>query len=436
MTDPMASAYPPALAPLAPVMDQERIVTLDVLRGIALLGVVIANVWLWFSGIIFRFPGYRDELLRVSLDSIVFAAIAILVSGKAISTFSFLFGHGFAIQMLRADARGRSIVPTYMRRLTVLLVIGLVHMTLLWYGDILTAYALLGFILILFRKWKDRTLLIWVAILMIAVPVLLGAVPMVLSAFGINIPPPDLAKIAARHAATLSVFQSSDYEAIVRENLTQAAKFFLGKKAVFLLYILGLFILGLYAGRRRMFENVAAHRILFRRLIVWGIPIGLVSGIALSVLQMIFAPSVIVSKPWLALVFTIISVLSMAPLAAGYVSAVTLLLQQPKWAERLSVFAPVGRMALTNYLMQTIVLVLIFNGYGGGLIGRIGPTAGLLIALALFGVQMMWSVAWLSHFRFGPMEWVWRTLTYGKAQPMKIPRTAVVGAVGELRTKN
>lgn len=107
MSAPSSVDLSPA-APLSSVTSTERILTLDALRGLALLGVVVANVWLWFSGLFLRFPGYRDELRGVSLDAIVFFAIAILVSGKAISTFSFLFGHGFAIQMMRAEARGRS----------------------------------------------------------------------------------------------------------------------------------------------------------------------------------------------------------------------------------------------------------------------------------------------------------------------------------------
>ena len=428
---PAASAAPVA-GSLAPVAEQERIVTLDILRGIALLGVVIANVWLWFSGIAFRPHAYRDELLKVSLDSAVFMAIAILVSGKAISTFSFLFGHGFAVQMLRAEARGRSVVPTYLRRLAVLLIIGLAHRTFVWYGDILTAYALLGFILVLFRKRADRTLLVWAAILIIAVPVLLGAVPMIMSALGVAMPAPDLAAIDARHAATLAVFQGADYWAIVRENLLWAARFFFGKKAVFLLYLLGLFLLGLYVGRHRMFENVAAHRELFRRLVIWGIPIGLSAGIVLAGMQVIFEPGEIMAKPWLVLVFTVFSMLSMPPLAAGYVAAVTLLLEKPEWADRLSVFAPVGRMALTNYLLQSVILVSIVNGYGLGMIGHIEPTVGLVMALALYSLQMIWSPIWLNHFRFGPMEWLWRSLTYGRAQPMRIaqPAAGIVGTTG------
>lgn len=405
--------------PLAPVSTSERITTLDVLRGIALLGVVVANVWLWFSGIAFRFPGYRDELLRLSFDSVVYFAIAIFVSGKAISTFSFLFGHGFAIQMMRAEARGRSIVGTYARRLFVLLVIGLLHTSLLWYGDILVPYALLGFVLILFRKRTDRTLLVWIAILMVGVPLLMGGIPFVMDAMGSPLPAPDLAELAKRNAETLAVFQGGSYADVVQENLHQAAKFYFGRKAVFLLYILGLFILGLYVGRRRMFERVATHRQRFRQIALWGIPIGLITGAVIGWLQMQFEPAQVLATPWLALVFMVLSILSMLPLAAGYVATVTLLLERPDWARRLGVFAPVGRMALTNYLMQTVVMVLLFNGYGGGLIGHIGPAIGLGIALVVFGIQMIVSAIWLSHYRFGPAEWVWRSLTYGTAQPMR-----------------
>jgi uncharacterized protein len=118
---------------------------------------------------------------------------------------------------------------------------------------------------------------------------------------------------------------------------------------------------------------------------------------------------------------TTVFVIGTVPLAAGYVSAVTLLLQNPTWAARLGVFAPVGRMALTNYLSQTLIMLFIFYPYGFGLIGRTGPAAGLAIALAVYGLQMAWSRIWLARFQFGPMEWLWRSLTYGAAQPMRLP---------------
>lgn len=417
-----AAAASPAPPPLAPVLEQERIVTLDVLRGIALLGVVVANVWLWFSGLNFRFPAYRNELLQLSLDSVVFFAIAVLVSGKAMSTFSFLFGHGFAIQMLRAEARGRSIVPAYARRLTVLLAIGLTHMILLWYGDILAAYATLGFALLLFRKRTDRTLLVWAGILLGAVPLLLGGLPWILSASGVQLPQPNLEQIAQRNAATLAVFQGGSYPEILRENLHQAGKFYLGRKAPWVLYLLGLFVLGLFVGRRRVFERIDEHRSVLRRIATWGIPIGLGASVSMAVLQMTIPPSAMLARPALMLAAMGLFLMGTVPLAAGYISAVALLLERHQYRRWLGAFAPVGRMALTNYLMQTVVMLLIFYPYGGGLIGRTGPTVGLLIALGVFALQMVWSRLWLSRFQFGPMEWVWRSLTYGRRQPMRIVR--------------
>ena len=414
-TAPLGSPAPSALAP---VLERERLVTLDVLRGFALLGVCVANVWLWFSGIAFRMPGYRDELLQLSLDSVVFHAIGILVSGKAISTFSFLFGLGFAIQMLRAEARGRSVVPLYLRRLLVLLLIGVAHMTLLWYGDILTAYAMLGFLLLLFRRRSDRTLLVWAAILLGGLPLVMAGLPLALA-----LPDPNLAEIAQRNAATLAVFQHGSYAEIVRENLHQAGKFYLGRKAPWLFYSLGLFVLGLYVGRRRIFEDVDGHRGLFRRIVVWGLPIGLAGNIAGGVMQMAITPDVMLADPRLMFLMSLVFVGSTIPLAAGYVCAATLLLQREGASRWLLHFAPPGRMALTNYLSQTVIMLLIFYPYGGGLIGRTGPAAALGVALTVFAVQMVWSRLWLAYFQFGPMEWVWRTLTYGRLQPMRIGRT-------------
>lgn len=397
---------------------EERIVTLDVLRGIALLGVVVANVWMWFSGLAFRFPAYREQLHQLSLDSIVFIAIAILVSGKAISTFSFLFGHGFAIQMLRAQARGRSVARVYARRLAVLLVIGVCHMLLLWYGDILTVYAALGFVLLMFRNRADRTLLVWAAVFMVGVPLAVSGLPWVLSVAGIALPPPDIAEIARRNATTLSALQHGGYPEILRENVRQAGVFYLGRKAPMMLFVLGWFLIGLYTGRHRVFQNVDRYEHALRRIAAWGIPIGLGAGIGIATLQLTTTPEAMNARPGLIMLATLLFLTSTFPLAAGYVSMVTLLLRRSRFAHSLSVFAPVGRMALTNYLTQTVVMLLIFYPFGGGLIGRTGPAIGLLIAGVVFGAQAIASKVWLTYFQFGPMEWVWRSLTYGTPQPI------------------
>ncbi len=406
--------------PLGPITARERIVTLDILRGIALLGVLIANIWLWFSGIWFLFPEYREQLIRLSLDSVVFSGIAVFVSGKAVSTFSFLFGLGFAVQMVRAEERGVPVAPVYRRRLGVLLLFGLAHGIFLWYGDILATYALLGFLLLLFRKRTDRTLLIWAAILLVAVPLVMGAIPLVMSLFAGEMPPPETAAMAELRASALAAFQSGVPSQVIAENLRMMALFYISPKAFWMLLSLGLFLLGLYAGRRRVFENVEAHREGFRQLAVWGVTVGLLCSFALLALNIRFPSETMNAVPRLMLLLTALSIFATVPLAFGYIATVTLLVQRSEWQRRLSVFAPVGRMALTNYLSQTVICLLIFYGYAGGLIGRVGPAASLVIALLIIGMQMAWSPWWLARFHFGPAEWLWRTLTYGQLQPMRI----------------
>jgi uncharacterized protein len=406
---------------LGPVAAAERIVVLDVLRGIALLGVVIANVWLWFSGITFLFPGVRDELVRLSADGVVFNGIGVLVAGKAVATFSFLFGLGFAVQMLRAEARHVAIAPVYLRRLAVLLLFGAVHGFLLWYGDILMLYAVLGVVLLLVRRFTDRTLLVGAVLLLVAAPLALGAVPLIMSVSGNSPPAPDLAAIAEGNAATLAAFRSGSPAQVFPANLEQLRYMYLSPQAVgWSATTLGLFLLGLYAGRRRVFENVGTHRAGFTRVAAWGLATGLVFSLGVAVMYISHSPDAIAAQPWLALLMAALVTFGTVPLALGYIATATLLLQRPAWQRRLRHFVPVGRMALTNYLMQTVLCLLVFYGYGAGLIGHVSSAVALTIALLVFALQMLWSPLWLARFRFGPAEWLWRSLTYGRFQPMRI----------------
>ena len=160
---------------IGPVKAKERIITLDILRGIALLGVLIANAYLWFNGLYFLLPEYGEQLQRFSHDSVTFHTLSAFVEGKAITTFSFLFGLGFALQMARARTKGTRFMAFFSRRMAILFLIGVPHAVLLWYGDILMAYALIGLLLLLFRKAEDPTLLVWAAGLLVAVPLVFGA---------------------------------------------------------------------------------------------------------------------------------------------------------------------------------------------------------------------------------------------------------------------
>ena len=412
---------------LHPTDSGERIATLDVLRGIALFGVLAANIWLWFSGVQFLFPGIRTELARLSADSIAFMFVSVFISGKAIRTFSFLFGLGFALQMMRAEARGRPVVPVYVRRLVVLLVFGALHAVLLWYGDILFAYALLGFALLLFRRRTRRTVLVW-AVIMLFIPILFASVPLVRSVVRgrANTEAADVtrAQNAEHNKKMLAAFGSAEPRQVVRANLTMWRRFYISPLAIFYAHLFGFFLLGLYTGRMRLFEQAMTYRRRLRTLALAGIPIGLALALTEGYLRMKYGGPASVALPWFPLVFTTVDILSGTPFALGYIAAATLLLEHPRWRPVLGAFAPVGRMALTNYLSQTVICLAIF--YAGGLFGHFRPALGLLIALAIFAVQMRVSAWWLSRFRFGPMEWLWRSLTYGEMQPMRIPQLTPV----------
>ena len=416
MTDSVISRRMPG-GSLEPVSAEERILTLDVLRGLALLGVIISNMR-WFSGLVFRFPAYRQYLQEFSLDSLAYHAVGIFVTGKAIATLSFLFGLGFSVQLFRAEQRGVPFVSVYCRRLAVLLMLGLVHMVLLWYGDILTLYAVFGFVLLWAARRSDRAVVIMAGLLIVGLPIALGVTTTVMNFSDAS---PELA-LAARgraeaNAATLAVFQGGTYAQIIRENLAQARQFYEGVQGLTNLQYLGLFLLGLYVGRRRVFERVAEHAAALRRIAKWGLAVGICCGIVETIIMIVVGRRAAYSRPDLALLMYVLFIGTFVQ-AAGYVATVTLLLRRAFWKRWLSPFAAVGRMALTNYLMQTVVCLFVFYGFGLGLVGRTGPALGLLIALVLYATQIAWSRFWLAHFRMGPMEWVWRSASDGRPQPL------------------
>jgi uncharacterized protein len=418
----MHPADPPLSAvPAAPVGAGERVPTLDVLRGMALLGVLVANVWLWFSGLFLRMTEFRPELTRLTPDSAAYHLVSVLVSGRAMSVFSFLFGVGLAVQMRRAEARGADAAPLYRRRMAVLLAIGVAHGVLLWYGDILAVYALLGLVLLLFRRRGDRTLLAWAAVLLVALPLAFAAWSV--ATRDTAAPAAGAAAAAAsRRIATLDALRSGDPRRIIPENLRWIRRTYLGPIALAIFPpALGCFLLGLWAGRRRILERVPEHAAAFRRATVWGLGVGLAAGAAYEAVRTLTAGK---EDAWVPLLLSALHVLAVVPLAAGYVSATVLLLERPAWKARLAVFGAVGRMALTNYLSQTVICLAIF--YGGGRVGRVGVAAALGISLAVFAVQMAWSPWWLARYHFGPVEWAWRSLTYGHAQPMRIHAPARV----------
>jgi uncharacterized protein len=307
----------------------------------------------------------------------------------------------------------------------VLLMLGALHGILLWYGDILLTYAMLGFALLLFRRRTTRTVLVWAVVLTFVLPLALGTIPWILhtAGKGRDKPPAErVAKMTEENRTNLAFFTSGSYRQVVRGNVRMLRDMYITPKALGMFMFLGLFLLGLYTGRRRILEDPEAHRPLLTRVVAWGFPVGLAGTLAGVCLRMAFEPEVMIALPWFPLAMMASTAFGTIPFALAYLAAGTLLLMRPAWRELLKPFGPVGRMALSNYLSQTVICLTVF--YGGDLIGTYRPALYLLISLAVFAVQIWWSGWWLAHYRFGPMEWVWRSLTYGRMQPMRVATVA------------
>ncbi|PTL76477.1 DUF418 domain-containing protein [Vitiosangium sp. GDMCC 1.1324] len=437
----MSQPPPPLPVPLSearPVDASERLALLDVLRGFALCGVFVSNVFMWFSGRAYLTrPQMEAAMASASwLDTAVSYGAGALVFGKFITIFSFLFGLGFSVQMIRAEARGAAIAPLYMRRLCVMFLIGITHLLGLWLGDILTTYATLGFALLLFRKRADKTLLIWAAVLIVVLPLVMAGVPKLVQmiqsggAEGVA----EAAKAAMERSnqartEVLEAFTHGTYFEVVRANARYYFGQFVQNMVPLLFALLGRFLLGFLAGRRRLFHDAPQHLAFFRKLLGWSLAIGgLAAGAGLVLQYMMRNKMIDPQAPWLFLTLPVRQ-LNEVGVAAVYVSGLVLLFQREAWQRRLLVLAPVGRMALTNYLSQTVISLFVYYGFGLGLIGKVGPAASIGLTLAIFCVQVVFSHWWLARFRFGPAEWVWRSLTYGKAQPMRQPPAPVAAAV-------
>jgi len=418
---------------ISPISLPERIEILDVLRGLAVCGILVGNMQ-WFSGYGMMPPAIARQ--SPFADQVTHFLVHFFVEGKFYSIFSFLFGFGFALQIARAEERRDSRASLFKRRLFWLLVIGLLHAYLLWSGDILSIYAVMGFVLILFRRKTNGALLKW-AFVLLAIPILTYILLYIL--FVAFVPPDAVAKLDAAqinfwNETVRKVPQSSYLQIITGYNLNMIA----GRYASVILEmrlpkILAMFLLGFYAYRRKVFQNLSSHQPFIRRVLVYGLILGLVGNVTFAA----FAGAEAVFPPSPAGIVGVITYAFGVPaLALALVALVATLWQRaPSSHGRrlLASLAPVGRMALTNYLMQTVICVLIFYGYGFGQFGKFGATTATLIALAIFVFQILMSALWLKYFSYGPMEWIWRQLTYRRRLSLRIkhPQMTQISQIGD-----
>lgn len=396
---------------IGPISSKDRIEVVDVLRGIAVGGILIGNMQ-WFSGYGMAPPEIASTL--PVYDQITRYLVHVFIEGKFYSLFSFLFGFGFALQIARAEERGDTKASVFKRRLFWLLVIGLLHGFLLWAGDILSVYALVGFVLLLFRRKSNESLLKWAAALIIF-PILFYILGFVLF---VSFAPSDIAAtIRASQADSwkhaVNTVSNAGYLQIISEyNLQYIVGRYIGLILQMRLpKILAMFLIGVYAYRRGIFQNLSEHKALIRRVLVYGLTIGVIGNLLFAAVAKSEAD---VPPSAMGLLGVVLYAFSVPALALGIAALVATLWQKGTWQKILGVFAPAGRVALTNYLTQTVVCILIFYGYGLGYFGKFGAVRSTLLALGVFTTQIMISTLWLKYFAYGPIEWIWRQLTYGR----------------------
>lgn len=413
-----------------PIAQTERLDVVDIARGFALFGILIINITVFAS------PGTVPVLNQTGTwtDRLVGALLLTFVESKFFTLFSFLFGIGFAIQLLRAERKQTSsadenrFVTFFRRRLFFLGLFGVAHIVLLWEGDILLLYAVVGLLLIPFRKRSLKTIRRWI-IGLIGVPLVLYTLLFLGSSIARFTPAAGDLALADAEVITLfaearvtgvATYSNPDAGAILTKRVGDYVTTTAFLLATRIPTVLAMFLLGLYIGRSGILYKLADHQPLLRR----ARSIGLIGGLGLGTLigiGSLFLP------PVTAFTTAFFNQALAGPLTAiGYASALVLLVQNSR---NPALFAPLqayGRMALTNYLLHSIICTTLYYGYGFGLVGKIPPVGNVLIAVIINVVLIGFSMLWLRWFTFGPMEWLWRSLNYQKIQPIRIQNVSTV----------
>jgi uncharacterized protein len=381
-----------------PVDFDERLHALDVLRGLALFGMILVHFH------------QKTRAEATGLEDLIGWGVWILVEQKAWGTFAFLFGAGFAILLRRLERRGTPIVAIYVRRLATLAVFGIVAE--IGFGfHILFGYACWGLALLVMRQWSSRALLVAAAVSASARPI--AAEIVAIHAWWTSAAPPPPLTLASLSRAVDAAARQESYLALLSARWSLfAGAFHVSWRDILPDVNLALFILGLLAVRHGIFDAPKRHVRVIAGWMMFGAAAWACSWLVLPHLPAIPIPGAmspieyglgLVQDQWLC--FT-------------YIGGIVLLLAfRPAWTARLAIFGLAGRMALTNYLMQAAVLDALSSGYGANL--KLRPFVYPLAAVVLFGAQVIISRVWLARYRFGPLEWLWRAATYARVPPLR-----------------
>jgi len=391
----------------------QRILTVDALRGVALFGILYSHMVLWYTG--GPLPQTLYDKLGIG-SGIAMGLYALLFMAKFFSFFSFLFGLSFFIQMKSLEKKQDNFVVRFGWRLLILGAIGLIHHAL-WPGDILSIYAPLGFVLLCLRKLSNRWLLIIGFVLISNLPT------KVYEAVIIAMNP------AAQHENLwkdeadryYNVIKNESFAEMVKSNW-QAFDYKVNyqMRSGRLIATLGFFLLGMYVGRQRWFENLDTVRPLLQKICkICGIGFGVLILIAIGTFVLDQALNLQFQKSqWSGWFYGMLADFFNSGLTIFYIAGLTVLMYKSRWQALLYPLASVGKTGLTSYLMQTFFGLLLFYSFGFHLFAVTTPAINALLAILIFAIQAVLAKWWLSNFNYGPVEWLWRSLTFLTFQPM------------------
>jgi uncharacterized protein len=442
---------------LRPTIEKERYLTPDILRGFAICGMLLVNIYAY------AFPGWEgtsaQEYVVSFYDNIVLIFTGVFLGGKFLTIFSVLFGLGLALQFGRAGKGSGDYNRVIIRRLLVLFFIGILHGLLLFSADILAFYAVMGLLAYLFRNSSDKTLItaivacvvisiIIISAILIRYPVLMGRSE------------PDWNWLAEqRKTELIASFEDQDSQQSLIQNdmrlrlygfmaddrkiyrsgtfgeivFHRAVQFYIVGMPLRLALVtwrcLPLFLLGILFFRRDIFLDRSQNRKIYRYLFGFGFA----AGMGLQAVSFLGFSNIGASS-FLTVMVVSGMIIGFPVLGLAYAAGISLLCLNDKYIPPLRPLAAVGRMALSNYVGQSIICGFIFNSYGLGLYGELNPLAAVLIALMILIFQIAFSVFWLNRFQFGPLEWIWKSLTYMKKPGFTKSRFMVSSA--KIKVKN
>ena len=385
---------------------QKRLDVLDILRGFALFGILMVNIT-FFANPIYELG--ITPATHTLADRFVTWLIAFGFESKFYVLFSFLFGYGLAIQLVSAATRGEALGPRYGRRLIGLLFFGILHGVFFFVGDILVSYVLLGIVLWLVRDWEPRRLM-WMACTLIGAAVL-GRMVFLMAEF--SLASPEAMNQTMQMAEQARQNYLGSFAQATGQRIQDLGLFYVFALLAQWPTALAMFALGLAAGKIGFFKDLAQHLPTMRRWLPWTLALGIIGNGAYA--------SLINSQEYLLPATALVALEAVAApaLTFSYIFAIVWIVQHPRFGSWLNPLRAAGRMSLTNYLSQAIICSFLFNGWGLGWYGSVGPFVCFLIVVTIFAVQVWLSNWWMRHFRYGPAEWLLRSWTYLQWPPVQ-----------------